>query len=298
MQHPSLRQPVLRLVSAAATVVALAGALSLAGPLPGAPATAGADPVSSCSKTAGVVVAVDFRPFGGQIQAGCDPTTTTALDALEASGFTPTGTAQYGLAFICLIDGDPTNQSCTSTPPATASWAFWTADAGTNRWTYAATGAGTLVPTAGSVEAWTFGDASPSVKPGFTPAQVRATEPTTTTTTSASTPTTRAPHGRGGGHHAGGSTNPGTVGTVAGALGASHAPTTTTTDPGTTTTSAPAGVTTTVPTSPEPQVVTAAPTHAGQASSGSPLPALLALLAVLALAGGAGLVAWRRRRAA
>ena len=75
---------------------------------------AAADPVTDCTTTTGVVVAVDFASWGGQIEVGCDPTETTGVAAMEAAGFTPTGTSEYGLAFICLIDGQPANQSCTT----------------------------------------------------------------------------------------------------------------------------------------------------------------------------------------
>ncbi len=290
-------------------VVGAAFALSVGGPAP----TASADPVGACSTTTGVVVAVDFGPFGGQVQAGCDPTATTALNALEVAGFTPTGTSQYGLAFVCLIDGDPTNQSCTSTPPASASWSFWLADSGTDRWTYSTAGASTLEPEPGSVEAWTFGDSSPGDKPDFTPAKVRKAgsgSPSTTSPTGVS-PDTTAPTGNGGTtpatprtRQAGSPSGNPAAHTGGPARGSPGTVVTTTTTPES---SAPvtggAAATTTGGSaqhgSAAPAVVAASPDASDhQGTTGSPLPLVIAIVAVVVLGGWAGIVAWRRRRAA
>jgi len=308
--------------------------LSVVGPAP----TASADPVADCTTTTGVVVAVDFRPFGGQIQAGCDPTTTTGLAAMEVAGFTPTGTSQYGDAFVCLIDGYPQSQSCTSTPPASASWSFWLADAGATAWTYSPGGAATLQPRPGSVEAWTFGSSNPDVRPGFPPSVVRATTPgptppaTTTTTTPGAA--SGAPTGAGGGG-SGDATTPATgqtagsaggpVTSAGGESGAATGPAATTTSrPGATagTSSDPAGAAhaastsdgstahgssahgstpdgTTPHGSAAPVVVAAAPTATDtHGSSGSPLPVVVTVLAVVVLGGAAALVTRRRRRSA
>lgn len=303
---------------AVAVVAGLGGvgatvALSVGGPV----SPASADPVAACTTTAGVVVAVDFRPFGGQVQAGCDLTLTNGLDALEAAGFTPTGTSQYGLAFICLIDGYPQNQGCTSTPPASASWSYWLAAPGTNRWTFSADGAESTTPQAGSTEAWTFGSSGPDDKPDFTPRQVRATTTTTTTTTTSTTsststtaptttttsgiggpPTTTAPaNGRGSGQS--GHVGAGIGGTDAASGGTSvttHAVTTPTVN-GDTTSPTTAG--STQDGSGGLTVIAASPVSSDQhGTSGSPLTAVIAVLAVVALGGSAGIIAWRRRRAA
>jgi hypothetical protein len=304
--------------------------LSVGGPV----LTASGAPVADCTTTTGVVVAVDFQPFGGQIQVGCDPTTTTGLDALQVAGFTPTGTSQFGDAFICLIDGFPRNQSCASTPPASASWSFWLADAGANAWTYSPGGAATLQPRPGSVEAWTFGSSNPDNRPGFAPSTVRATTPgptppATTTTTTAPVAASGPPTATGGGGPPV-STSPATgassgspggpVTHIGGESGAATGPAvTTTTRPGTTTKTSgdPAGASATGSAthgstshgstsggsapqrSTAPVVVAAAPaatdTHG---SSGSPLPIVVTALAVIVLGGAAALVARRRRRSA
>ena len=282
----------------------------------GAAPPASADPVADCTTTTGVVVAVDFQTFGGQIQVGCDPTLTTGMAAMEVAGFTPTGTSEYGLAFICLIDGYPENQSCTSTPPASASWSYWLADAGATGWTYSPAGASTVVPQPGSVEAWTFGSSSPNNKPDFAPSTVRATTSGPTSSTTTTGPPTAA--GAGGGESSTATTGPG-IGqessptTSPGASTGKSAPTAATT-PVTTTTSGSTPTTTGVPASgtkstpttgssthdpAAPIVVAAAPASSGHhRAPGSPLPAIVAVVAVAALGGSAGIIAWRRRRAA
>src|ERR1700733_710090 len=53
-----------------------------------------ADPLSSCTTTAGVIVVVDFSHWGGKADRVCFAaltTTTTAYDALIAEGFTTVG---------------------------------------------------------------------------------------------------------------------------------------------------------------------------------------------------------------
>ena len=322
-RHVRALGPRLAALVVAAGLAGSGGALALTVVLSiGGPASpAAADPVAACGPGAGVVVAVDFRPFGGQVQAGCDPTTTTGLDALEVSGFTPTGTSQYGLAFMCLIDGYPLGQSCTSTPPASASWSFWLATAGADTWTYSTAGAATITPQPGSVEAWIFGSSSPANHPAFTPAQVRPSSgpsPSTTTTTTtapqagtaASTTTSpvgggstpaSAPAGSRGGTSAGspGSPDAVPVGTSTG---------TATTGPGATpTTGGTTGATTGgAPAtgssghhSADPVVIVAAPaTSDHHSTSGSPVPAVIAVLVLVSLGGAAGIIARRRRRAA
>ncbi len=127
-----------------------------------------------CKGTTGVTVSVDFTAFGQGVQTRCAPgTPATGVAALQQAGFTPAGTAQYGLAFICRINSRPstTQQACVRTPPATAYWAYYHANAGATTWTYGTLGASTYKPLPGSIDAWAFGN---SAKPSKTPAQVRA----------------------------------------------------------------------------------------------------------------------------
>lgn len=161
-----------------AAVVGCASATALVAPA----RAAGAD-APTCSS--GVIVAVDFSPWDGPVNTVCDLVLPqTAAYALEVSGFDPVGVASYGLAFICQIAGDPPDDSCQSTPPASAYWSFWIAEAGANSWTYSNEGAMSLEPQAGSVEAWVFGDETASSQPDIpSPNAIRASTTDTTTAT-------------------------------------------------------------------------------------------------------------------
>jgi hypothetical protein len=153
---------------------------------PGAPVGA----ASACNTQSGVTVIVDFTSFGGDIERGCDPgQPETALDALHTAGFVTAGTARYGDAFVCRIDGrpSPAHEACTDTPPASSSWSFYFARPSDRRWTYSAAGVLGYRPAAGSLVAFAFGD---DAKPGVLPSG--ATVTTTTTTTPPPRPTTRS----------------------------------------------------------------------------------------------------------
>jgi hypothetical protein len=302
----------------ALALAGLAGA-TLSGPVGSTPA--GADPLPDCSTTVGVVVAVDLSPWGGAVERGCDATLTSALDALQAD-FTVTGTAQYGDAFICQINGQPAAQTCQSTPPASASWSFWYADVGQSSWTYSSEGAATLRPAAGSVEAWTFGAAQAT--PEFSPGQVRATNvspaapgsaPTTTTSapppagTGATPTTTVAGAPAAGGAAPGGSSSTGGSSTSTTAAGAGGSPsasgpstsasTTTTTDAGSRSGAASGATTTTTTTDAarrdRVRIIDATPADVHRRAPGSPVPLLLGLTVVAVVAAIAVVIARRRR---
>ena len=108
---------------------------------------------------------------------------TTAADTLGAEGFTTSGDDHDGPAFVCRMNGLPTESDdpCITTPPASAYWSFWIANPGQDTWGVSPLGAASLVPRAGSVEAWIFGA---GVAPAYAPNTVRA---------SAVTPTSFAP---------------------------------------------------------------------------------------------------------
>jgi hypothetical protein len=157
-----------------------------------APAMGAASPASGCSATQGVTVIVDFTHFpGGKVERGCAPgQPANGLSALHNAGFTSAGTAQYGDAFVCRIDGLPTTQqeACAVTPSPTAYWSFWSARPSDSGWTYSSVGVLDFHPKPGSIEAFAFGShAQPSVSPS------EAVPPVTTSTTTKRPPTT-APH--------------------------------------------------------------------------------------------------------
>lgn len=143
-----------------------------------------ADPLDACTPSKGAIVAVDFGPFGGGVERGCDATPTTGYELLHEAGFTTEGTQHDGPAFICRIGlGSGTQypttdtESCVLTPPATAYWSYWLASPGQNKWTYSQYGAMDRKPKDGDVDAWVYGGTDiggTTGKPAFTPDEVRA----------------------------------------------------------------------------------------------------------------------------
>jgi hypothetical protein len=166
------------------------GAVAVAASVP----AAGADPMSDCTTTTGVVVVVDFTSFGGNVERGCAGAPSDGLTALEDAGFTPTPVSGEPGYFVCRIDGEPSpsEQACVSTPSATAYWSYWYADAGQSTWSQWQLGAASSDPQPGSVDAWSFGSGRP---PSVPPSAVRATTPGPTPTGSSTT--TAAPSGGG-----------------------------------------------------------------------------------------------------
>jgi hypothetical protein len=124
-----------------------------------------------CEVNTGVTVIVDDQQLGeGEIYVGCAlGAQPDGVAALEHAGFALEGTATYGLAFICRIDGEPSpaEESCKTTPPATAYWSYWHGKPG-GRWGYSAFGAASPESHApvNSVEGWSFGSgAAPRIAP-------------------------------------------------------------------------------------------------------------------------------------
>lgn len=314
---------------------ALVAALAVTGAAPGASAAASAAPLSCAD---GVIVVIDFSALRGQITQSCDtavqPGHTTGLQVLQSSGFSVQGTLQYGLAFPCRINGEPADQSCDSTPPANAYWAYWHALPGQSSWSYSTGGAESYCPVLGSVEGWAFGaGAAPAAPPsavravtGTAPASPPSCAgassgpppaPTTVATTAPAPTTTRAST------PAAPATSPtAPPATAAGrsAQAAPPAPTTTTTRAATATTTI-APVPTTAGAAPATTAAVASP-QAGSATgdpaaprgapavpivdasaaahhappAGSATVALAGGALVVAVAAGAGITALRRRR--
>jgi hypothetical protein len=151
-----------RVAAAVASLVLTALTVLQAGP-----ATAAARPLGQCTATAGVILAVDFGPWGGPLLRSCDSTPTTGYAQLNEGGWHTAGTEHDGPGFICRIGYSgyrhdaayptPTQQSCVQTPPASAYWAFWQAGPGQTSWTYSLDGAVSYRPAPGSISLWVFG---------------------------------------------------------------------------------------------------------------------------------------------
>ena len=278
-------------VTAVLAVLALAFLL-LAPPTP----AASAEPVSDCTTTSGVIVAVDFSHFGGHVERGCAATPTTGFNAIHSAGFTTEGDDHDGPEFICRIDGDPTpaEQSCRTTPPASAYWSYWHADPGKNTWQFSEEGAASTHPQPGSVDAWVFGSTEGGGshgEPTFSPASVHATRVTATPT-----PTSRQPRP---------TAAPRTTAKPGRSTGVSSSPTPTATPalrhrrPHSATRLATASA------SPDPSLSTTGPLVTDvspaasrvSASRGTPTGVLIGVPLVVVVAAVAGLVSWRRRRA-
>lgn len=154
--------------------------------LPGAQRAAAA-PVGDCTATKGAIVAVDFKPFGGTVERGCDTTPTTGYELLHEGGFSTAGTQHDGPAFICRIGygafnsgtqyPTPDKEACVLTPQATAYWSYWVAAPGQDDWSYSQYGAMGRKLKDGDVDAWVYGGTDiggTTGRPTFSPDDVRA----------------------------------------------------------------------------------------------------------------------------
>jgi hypothetical protein len=207
-----------------AVAAAAVAVVAYAGPAAAAPA-----PISQCTTTSGVILAVDFGHWGGPVLRACGTTPTTGYALLNQGGWHSTGTLRGGPAFVCRISFSgyqggtayPTaaEDPCAVTSPASASWSYWHADPGASSWTYSSLGAMSYQPRPGSVDLWTFGPGTPSVSPD----SVRAHNTGTTSRpkpppASSRPPASTPPAGGGGGAGPGGSAGAG--GSAGGGAGA------------------------------------------------------------------------------
>ena len=146
-----------------------------------APARAAAWSGGACPTRAGLTVVVDFSAFDAGVVVRCVPgTPSSGLEALDDAGHSVAQVATMP-GFVCRIDMLPgeAEESCATTPPATAYWSYWTATRG-GSWAYSPVGAAASRPGPGTVEGWAFTDGGraepPSVPP---PALVAPTPPPT-----------------------------------------------------------------------------------------------------------------------
>jgi hypothetical protein len=292
-----IRLPALgRAAALAAPVLAATVLATVGGAVAAPPAWAAPEPMSDCSTTTGVVMAVSFAHWGGPLLRSCASTPTTAYDMLNQGGWHSTGTEHDGPGFICRIGyrgyqggaqyPAPAQESCVLTPPSSAYWTFWHAAPGQDAWTYSQAGATSYSPPPGSVELWVFGGTnlggtSGSAVPTVSPASLRANN--------------KAPDGSTGGtthpahqaaHHARQAAHPARSGSA-----------------GTATTTAPAGrsARASISSSPSPAISNAPPVAASDsqsASHGSAAPAIIALVIVVLLAAAGIIAALRRPRRA
>ena len=291
--------PAVAVLAAALTVTAApaAGATSL--------------PISDCTTTSGVILAVDFGHWGGPVLRACDTangTTDTGYVLLNEGGWHTQGDQHDGPAFICRIGYSgyqggtmyPTTaqDACVVTPPATAYWSYWHADPGQNSWSYSQLGAMSYKPKPGSVDAWVFGGtniAGTTGGPTFSPDAVRAHN----SAPPGGAPATNPAPGK---TYSAGAPAPAPGGAAAQLDGTAAVPSTPasgTPSSGPTSSTTSSGLAPASSTSGTGQsaIVDAQPRPAASRSTGSVLPVVLGGALIVLLGAGAGVLIWRRRRA-
>jgi len=305
----------MRTIRLVAIAVSLAGVSLL---LP-QQAEATALPMSDCTSTSGVVVAVDFSHWGGPLVRSCGSTPTTGGQLISQGGLTNTRVGRYP-GFVCQIGysgfaggtPEPAGLNCANTPAASNAWSYWIADQTASSWTLSPTGADGNSPAPGTVQAWTFGSSSPSFSPGSVrasgtaPGSGRAWSPAHSTAPArpassapagpASAPASRQPGGQptaAGATPAGTSsrTTPGQPATSAGSHPASTAPHRSTVRYGIVLPASSSGST-------APSVVDASPVASAtpRTGGGTPWPLVIAAGMLLVLGGGGAIAARRRTR--
>jgi hypothetical protein len=108
----------------------------------------------------GVYVVVNFDVLDGTDSAQCVEITGSsakAIDVVHDAGFATEGTATYGDAIVCRVNGLPSptepvvvkgqaefTETCADMPPAYAYWALWQKNSDAASWDYAQSGLGDL----------------------------------------------------------------------------------------------------------------------------------------------------------
>ncbi|MDH6423550.1 hypothetical protein [Aurantimicrobium minutum] len=164
--------------SLTATVVVACSAL-LVGCASTAPTTESstAPETSACN---GVEVVVNFGVLDGTNSSQCieiPGDSAKAIDVVHDAGFSTEGTATYGDAIVCRVNGLPSptepvvvpgqaefTETCAGMPPANAYWALWQKSSDTASWDYAQAGLGDLTVKKGESLGFVFttGDSTPT----------------------------------------------------------------------------------------------------------------------------------------
>ncbi|HEX7293675.1 MAG TPA: choice-of-anchor D domain-containing protein, partial [Solirubrobacterales bacterium] len=115
-----------------------------------------------CAPKTGVTVIVDRKVLGDQkiyVRCALGPQ-PNGVSALLEAGFDLDGAGDWGLAFICRIDGQPTpaEENCLQTPGGNRYWSYWNGRPG-GSWNYSGVGAGSELSAAkiDDVQGWSFG---------------------------------------------------------------------------------------------------------------------------------------------
>ena len=161
----------------ARSAVALVAATSFL--LAGCAATT-TEATSTTASCDGVEVVVNFGILDGTNSSQCIEITGSsakAIDVVHDAGFSTEGTATYGDAIVCRVNGLPSptepvvvegqaefTESCADMPPAFAYWALWQKSSAGGQWEYAQSGLGDLIIKKGESLGLVFttGDSTPT----------------------------------------------------------------------------------------------------------------------------------------
>jgi hypothetical protein len=144
----------------------------------------------------GVTVVIDFQDLDGNggtpapTLTRCSPnpapgTQRTGIQALQDAGVSVAGVAQWGLGFVCRLQGRPSatealplpgnpnyREACVVTPPGGAYWSYWHATGDGTPWSYSSYGALNRNVIPGGFEGWSFSlnkNSNTNPEPGVTP---------------------------------------------------------------------------------------------------------------------------------
>ncbi|MEY4532512.1 MAG: hypothetical protein RI926_281 [Actinomycetota bacterium] len=143
-------------------------------------ATVDTDPAVTGGTCDGVELVVNFGVLDGTNSSQCveiSGTSAKAIDVVQGAGFETEGTATYGDAIVCRVNGLPSpsepvvvpnqaefTESCADMPPAYAYWALWQKTSPDAAWDYAQAGLGDLTVKKGESLGLVFttGDSTPT----------------------------------------------------------------------------------------------------------------------------------------
>ena len=164
------------LLSAAAVTASTLLLVGCASAAPTNSSTSAAE-FSACN---GVEVVVNFGVLDGTNSSQCVEIagdTAKAIDVVHDAGFSTEGTATYGDAIVCRVNGLPSPtepvavpeqaefiEACADMPPANAYWALWQRNSVASAWNYAQAGLGDLTVKKGESLGLVFttGDSTPT----------------------------------------------------------------------------------------------------------------------------------------
>jgi hypothetical protein len=128
----------------------------------------------------GVEVVVNYGILDGTGSSQCIAiagSSAKAIDVVHDAGFATEGTATYGDAIVCRVNGLPSptepvviegqaefTETCADMPPAFAYWALWQKSSDSAAWEYAQAGLGDLTVNKGESLGLVFttGDSTPT----------------------------------------------------------------------------------------------------------------------------------------